>query len=249
MEGAEAAVKLVFLGVGDASQQQLGHASAVVELAAQRLLIDCGPGVLKSYLDRYGRLPEALFITHCHLDHVADFEKLFIKSWFAEGARPRPKIFVPVGIVEQLHQRVASFPQPLAEGGVNFWDAFQLIPVSREFEYAGKRFHVPEVRHHRPGSAYGLYLPECFFYTGDTRPIPEVIKSLDEVTTIFHDCSVIGNPSHSGIDDLLREYDATLRERVYCYHYNSRSDVDAFKRKQLKVVEAGQEFVFPIQAA
>ena len=234
------------MGVGDASQEGLGHAAAVLDIDSRhRLLIDCGPGVLASFTEKYHALPDALFITHCHLDHIADFEKLFIKAWFSDRQKPLIKLFVPVAIIPLLHERVATYPGALAEGGVNFWDAFQLVPVSSDFEFAGERFQVLPVRHHRPLSAFGLYLEDKFFYTGDTRPIPELLThEISEKTQIFHDCSIVGNPSHSGLDDLLREYNEALLNRLFVYHYHQASDREQFEQAGLSVVLKGQEFLF-----
>jgi len=39
------------------------------------------------------------------------------------------------------------------------------------------------------------------------RPIPEVLRQYAQTgELIAHDCGLTGNPSHSGIDDLEREY-------------------------------------------
>jgi len=199
-------IKVKFLGVGGASQENLGHAAIVVELNEARLLVDCGPGTVRAYRDEYGTMPDAVFITHCHLDHVGDFENLFIQSWFHQPTRKQPKIFVPASIVALLNTRVGSYPEVLAEGGVNFWDAFQLIPVIDKFVFAETQFVVLPVRHHAPDTAFGLWLKDHFFYTGDTRPIPEVLTyKVGKKETIFHDCGVIGNPSHTGIDDIFSE--------------------------------------------
>lgn len=239
-----------FLGVGDAAQQELGHASMVVECGEKKLLVDCGPGVLKSYVDMYQHLPDAVFITHCHLDHIADFENLFIKTWFSRQSHYRPKIFVPVHIIPFLHQRVATYPGVLAEGGVNFWEAFQLIPVSETFEFSGIVFDVFPARHHGMNSAFSLCVQDAFFYSGDTRPVPEVIEHCVSATTqIFHDCSVIGNPSHSGIDDVLREYLPQTIQRMYFYHYNNPQDVKIFEEKGLNVISKHQLFTFYIKTS
>jgi ribonuclease BN (tRNA processing enzyme) len=230
--------------VGDASQAELGHASAAFSHGEQRLLIDCGPGVLDAFFKAYQALPDAVFITHCHLDHIADFEKLFIKSWFS-NPRKQPLVIVPAPIIPLLHERVGTYPGALAEGGVNFWQGFQLIPVSRNFELFGLRFEVKPARHHGPNSAFSLYLPDVFYYTGDTRPIPEILEhEVSASTAIFHDCSVQGNPSHSGIDDLKREYSDDVLRRVKVYHYNSKKQKEAFVTQGLECVEQGQSFVF-----
>ncbi len=238
-------VKVSFLGVGSAGQVGLGHASAVVELEKQRLLIDCGPGTLLRFRERFNTLPDALYITHCHLDHIGDFEGLFIQSWFHKPERHQPKLFVPAPIIPLLHERVATYPNVLAEGGVNFWDAFQLIPVSGKFVFADHTFEAIPVRHHVPKTAFGLRLAKAFFYTGDTRPIPEVIAhQLLESETIFHDCGVIGNPSHTGIEDLLAEYSKETRDRMHCYHYGNEADKNTFKENDLNVISPGDSFQF-----
>ena len=231
-----------FLGVGDAAQQGLGHASAVVELNDKKLLIDLGPGVFDRFVAEYESLPDAVFITHCHLDHVADFERLFIRCWFAEH---RPQIFVPVHLIKLLHERVGNYPGALAEGNVNFWQAFHLVPVSDGFEFEHQQFKVMPARHHGLNSAFSLFLPNTFYYTGDTRPIPEILESIDlDNLIIFHDCSSVGNPSHSGIEDLLENYSDTVLNRIHVYHYHSDSDLEAFKKRNLKFIQSGQRFNF-----
>lgn len=240
-----------FLGVGDASQEALGHASIVVECNTENsknnLLVDCGPGIIQSYVETYNELPSAVFITHCHLDHIADFEVFFIKTWFSGREHFRPKLFVPVSIIPLLHQRVATYPGVLAEGGVNFWDAFQLIPVSDSFEYGSCIFHVFPARHHGANSAFSVCVQDAFFYSGDTRPVPEILEHhVSEKTQIFHDCSVIGNPSHSGIDDIFREYQPATIERMLFYHYHSKKDISAFDKKNMTAVTSGQIFHFSV---
>src|SRR6185437_8201506 len=41
---------------------------------------------------------------------------------------------------------------------------------------------------------------------------------------VAHDCGLVGNPSHTGIDDIEREYDVALRARLLLYHYGSVAD-------------------------
>ncbi len=231
-----------FLGVGSAEEHGLGHSSIVVELGENKLLVDCGPRVLQSYLEKYHSLPEALFVTHCHLDHIADLEKLFFKAWFSER-KIRPILFVPVEIVGVLHQRIASYPGTLAEGGVNFWQAFQLVPVSESFVFAGVVFHLYPARHHAPNSAFSLHLPGAFFYTGDSRPIPDVISHRAVCgELIFHDSCLKGNPSHTGLEDLLREYSPKQLQRMWVYHYQNSSDREVFTRAGIKCALTGDTF-------
>jgi ribonuclease BN (tRNA processing enzyme) len=233
---------LRFLGVGSSQAVELGSASAVIEHDQLPLLmIDCGQEALTAYLARYGQAPEALFITHVHMDHVAGLERLFYKIFFDPQRRGKVKLYVPAAIVPYLHGRVADYPGAIAEGGANWWDGFQLIPVSRGFWHENFWFDVFPVRHHLPDTAFGLRLQGSLVWTGDTRPIPEMLaRFADAGELVAHDCALQGNPSHSGIDDLEREYPAPLLARCVLYHYASAEDGRLLRARSHRVVDAGE---------
>ncbi|RYE75209.1 MAG: MBL fold metallo-hydrolase, partial [Oxalobacteraceae bacterium] len=196
---------------------------------------------LSAYLACYGAMPDALFVTHTHLDHVAGFERLFVAAWFDPARRGRVKLYVPATVVPLLHQRVGSYPNALAEGGVNFWDAFQVIPVGGSFWHDGVHVEVFPARHHWPETAYSLRLRGSLVWTGDTRPIPEALaKYASEGELVAHDCSLEGNPSHSGIADLEREYPPELLSRCVLYHYASAGDGRALEQRGHRVARQGE---------
>lgn len=142
-------------GVGNASAVALGSPMATLERGgAPWLTIDCGSEGLTSYQAHYGQMPQAVFITHVHLDHVGGLERLFVDSYFSER-RGRTRLYVPAPVVPLLQRRLADYPNVLAEGGANFWDAFQLVPVGEAFWHDGVRLEVFPVRHHWPETAYG----------------------------------------------------------------------------------------------
>lgn len=233
---------LRFLGVGNAAAaDQLGSASAVIERDGEPLLmIDCGQEALAAYLCTYSAMPQAIFITHVHMDHVAGLERLFFATRFDPAQCGRVRLYVAAALVPHLQARVADYPGVLAEGGSNFWDAFQLIPVSCGFWHRKLWFDVFAVRHHAPGTAFGLRLRGSLLYTGDTRPIPEVLNThADQGELIAHDCALIGNPSHSGLDDLEREYGKNLLDRLLIYHYGSAAEAESMVARGYRVAHAG----------
>ena len=233
---------LRFHGVGNASAVELGSAMATLEReGVPWLTIDCGGEGLTAFQARYGDMPRAVFITHVHLDHVAGMERLFVASYFDPARRGQVRLYVPAPLVPLLHQRIASYPNVLAEGGANFWDAFQLVPVGEAFWHDGQRLEVFPVRHHWPETAFGLRLRGSMVWTGDTRPIPEMLaRHADAGELIAHDCGLHGNPSHSGIDDLEREYPPALLARCVLYHYASAEDGEALRAHGHRVATPGE---------
>ncbi len=238
---------LRFLGVGAAPAVELGNASAVLERDGEpMLLIDCGADALHRYLDTYGKPPPALYVTHVHMDHVGGLEELFYRVWFDDAVRGVIPLYSHANLVPWLQGRVADYPGVLAEGGVNFWDAFRLVPCSRGFWHAGWWFEVFASRHHRPGTSFGLALPGSFVWTGDTRPVPEALEvHAARGELVAHDCSLVGNPSHAGVDDIEREYPVSLQQRLILYHYGSRADGEQLTTRGLRVAQPGEVFDLP----
>ncbi len=231
---------LRFLGVGSAAAVDLGSSGAALERDGEPvLMIDCGAEGLSAFQRNYGRLPPAVFITHAHMDHVGGLERLFAAAWF--GDRPDIPIYVSAALVPLLHRRIASYPSVVAEGSVNFWDALRLVAAETGFWHDGCWFEVFEVRHHAPGSAFGLCLPGSFCWTGDTRPIPETLSlHARRGEVVAHDCALVGNPSHSGIEDIEREYPPELRERLVLYHYGSENEANAMRDRGYRVARLGE---------
>ena len=243
---------LRFLGVGNAQAAPvLGSASGVLERdGAPLMMIDCGQEALSAYLDRYGTPPRALYVTHAHMDHVGGLERLFYGIYFDAKLRGKTRLYVHAALVPHLQARIADYPEVLAEGGANFWDAFALIPVSRGFWHEGLWFDVFATRHHAPGTSFGIALEGSFVWTGDTRPIPEMLaRHAAHGELVAHDCGLAGNPSHTGLEDLAREYPEELRRRLVLYHYASEADGVELARHGYRVARVGETVTLPAPRA
>ena len=235
-----------FLGTGAASNQGLGNAACLLEYQQKPwLLIDCGHDTLQRFQSHTGLdLPEFVFITHLHFDHIAGLEQLFFQSF---RHKTLPVVYVPVALVEKLTQILSH--TGLAEGGINLWQQLRVVPVLETFWHQGQKLHCYPVRHHQPGSAYCLHVPGLCLFTGDTRPIPEIINhKACYAEVIFHDCNVKGNPSHSGVGDLLYEYSPDVLQRIWAYHYYSHQEADKIRAQGIKVVKPGERILLDSSA-
>jgi ribonuclease BN (tRNA processing enzyme) len=238
---------LHFLGVGSAQAVELGSSGAVLERdGAPLLLIDCGPETLTRYLDVYHSAPRAVYITHTHMDHVAGLERLFYRAYFDPALKGTVKLYAHAALLPFLQARIADYPNVVAEGGANFWDAFQLIACSRGFWHEGLWFDVFPTRHHAPLTSFGLALRGAFAWTGDTRPVPEQLAQFAGTREVIaHDCALNGNPSHTGVDDLEREYPDELRKRMILYHYGSATDGALIAARGHRVARRGERVTLP----
>ena len=153
----------------------------------------------------------------------------------------RVRVYVPAAVVPLLHERVANYPNVVAEGGVNFWDAFQLVAVGDHFWHDGLHLETFAVRHHWPRTAFALRVPGSLVWTGDTRPIPELLAHhAGDGELVAHDCALHGNPSHSGLDDLEREYPPGLLARCVLYHYGSAAEAETMRARGMRVADPGE---------
>jgi hypothetical protein len=62
---------------------------------------------------------------------------------------------------------------------------------------------------------------------------------------LVHDCDLDGNPSHTGLSDLLREYHVDLRRQMIVYHYASPEAGMELEKAGLRVAKPGDRLTLP----
>lgn len=168
------------------------------------------------------------------MDHVGGLERLFFRAYFDATLRGNIRLYAQAALVPVLRARVADYPQVLAEGGANFWDAFHLVPVSRGFWHGRVWFDVFPTRHHAPGTSFGLALRGSVVWTGDTRPIPEMLAAhAAHGEVIAHDYHSRQQPLAP--DRGCRAPCSAGAGRLVLYHYGSADEGTALATRGYRV--------------
>jgi hypothetical protein len=230
---------LRFLGVGNSAAVELGSASAVIERDDAAAADDrLRPGSADR-LPRTVRRATARAVHHPRAHGPRRrLERLFYATYFSE-LRGKVRLYVPAPLVTYLHGRLADYPGVIAEGGANWWDGFQLVPVTRGFWHEGVWFDVFPVRHHLPEPPSACAWPARWCGPATRGRSGDAGAARRRGELVAHDCALQGNPSHSGIEDLEREYPRELLSRCLFYHYGG-DDAAAMRARAHRVADAGE---------
>jgi ribonuclease BN (tRNA processing enzyme) len=149
-------------------------------LVEQRLLLDCGPGVLAKLRERpdgTNGWPDvsAIAITHLHLDHWGDLVPWVWGSLFGPGAaHAKPELRLPPGATATLRPILAQL------GGEDIFDrAFEVAEYEsgQPFELAGLTVTaLPVVHYSMPAYGFRVEGDRTLAYSGDTGPCDELVE-------------------------------------------------------------------------
>ncbi|MEF8881415.1 MAG: MBL fold metallo-hydrolase [Halapricum sp.] len=190
-------MQLTFLGTGSAMPTgDRFQTGLLVESGGDRLLIDCGSGVLHAL----ARTPtgyegtDTVLLTHHHLDHVSDLLALLKARWLAEedslavAGPPGTSTLVRdlLDVHDYLDGRVDLAIRDLTEGA---------------FSLAGFDCQAMETRHSMQGFAYRIGHPDSdrdLVFSGDSEAFTDLIAFADGAAALVHDCSF---PDDAGISN------------------------------------------------
>jgi ribonuclease Z len=111
---SQPSIKVTLLGTAAGPLIRLNRyqTTTVVEANGEKLLFDCGRGVLFRMVQA-GIAPESvtnLFITHLHSDHVVDIPDLLLTPWASRTPRKTPlEVWGPAGTVEMMDNLQKAF--------------------------------------------------------------------------------------------------------------------------------------------
>jgi len=193
-------MKLIFLGVGEAFDENIPNNSHLIITDKTKLLLDCGltaaPQVWKYNPDP--NLLDAVYISHWHADHYFGLPGLLLRMW--EGGRTRPiTIISKKGFKDQ-------FAKLMDLAYLNFQEKFKFeIKIIEVAEDEKIKFNELELSFNQTvhsGENFAVKVSDqknVMAYSGDGSPLPNnnFYKNLDLLIleTYLYDQEKIGHSS------------------------------------------------------
>ena len=112
------------------------------------------------------------------------------------------------------------------------------------FSFGGVQLVFFQNRHTPGKPSYGLLLNEKVLFSGDTRPIPDIVEHFSP-QTILHDCTLSDwNPVHASVNELLDAYPASVRRKMYLMSYEDHWEQyrDKVEKEFAGFASQGQDF-------
>ena len=201
------------------------HSGYLVE-GPERLLLDCGPGVL-------GRLREAeswpsvdaIAITHWHLDHWGDLVPWVWGSFYlsSNGPVPRPELWVQPGggeFLASLGERI-GFPDM-------FERAFRLAEYTPGEPFSAGGLSVRPVRvPHYTLETYAFRVENAtrsLTYSGDSAPCDELVEAARDADLFVCEATLLrgeldGEPrGHLSLDEAVDHFERSGAKRLLVTH-------------------------------
>jgi ribonuclease BN (tRNA processing enzyme) len=201
------------------------HSGYLVE-GTERLLLDCGPGVLGRMRETDGwPKVDAIAITHFHLDHWGDLVPWVWGSFYlsSNGPVPKPELWVQPGGAEYLTalgERL-GFPDM-------FERAFKLAEYAQGVPFAAGSLTVTPIRvPHYTLQTYAFRVengPRSLAYSGDSAPCEELVETARDADLFVCEATLLrgdldGEPrGHLSLDEAVEAFEASGAKRLLVTH-------------------------------
>ncbi len=255
-------MKLVFVGTGSAFTVGGNYNSNMYFESenGKKLLIDCGADVRHALYDLGldHNAFEAVYISHLHADHIGGMEWLAFKTMFDLKNPHRVDLYFADSMEAPLWNILAGGLCSLddVEAELSTYFKLHLVHPDGKFVWQNTEFHLFQTIHQISNKklfpSFGLEAKIDGYHvilSTDTRfPIHEserLLKLYEPADIIFHDCETNTRKSnvHAHYTELLT-LDASIRKKMWLYHYNPGELPDACKDGFRGFIKRGQCFDF-----
>jgi ribonuclease BN (tRNA processing enzyme) len=201
------------------------HSGYLVE-GPERLLLDCGPGVLGRMreTDGWPRV-DAIAVTHFHLDHWGDLVPWVWGSFYlsTNGPVPRPELWVQPGGAEFL----AGLGERLGFPDM-FERAFSLAEYEPNVAFSAGALSVTPIRvPHYTLQTYAFRVEDghrSLAYSGDSAPCSELVECARDVDLFVCEATLLraeldGEPrGHLSLEEAVEAFEASGARRLLVTH-------------------------------
>jgi ribonuclease BN (tRNA processing enzyme) len=218
---------VTFLGTGSAMQSaDRAQTGILVEDGDDRLLLDCGAGVLRRLQQERGyEAVEHVLLTHHHLDHCSDLLALLKARWLA-GAETL-SVAGPPGTEALVEDLLSAHDYLRDRVDLTLRDV-----ESGQFSFGGFDVQARETRHSLPCLAYRF--GDDFAFSGDSEAFAELAAFFDGCSVVAHDCSfpdsvdVSNHPTPSSLGEAFAGVDVETLVLTHLYpHTDGEHDAMA----------------------
>jgi ribonuclease BN (tRNA processing enzyme) len=236
----------------------------ITSASGKCLLVDCGSDIRFSLREiksreEYSKLViDAVYISHCHSDHVGGMEFLAITNYFS-NRRGKLKLFAEEDLMLSLwNETLKGLINCIQGKSMHIDDYFICNPLKdgSSFVFDEIIFTLVRMPHvtcnERIKYSYGLLIGKVnsdkhtIFISTDSQFSPDIISLIaPKVDTIFHDCETTPFKTgvHAHYDELLT-LPVAIRNKLWLYHYNPDPAYDPKAEGFKGFITKGQEFHF-----
>lgn len=209
-----ASPRLVLLGTGTAiPQADRGPTAGLLQSGSANILIDAGSGTLQK-LAAQGVHPlalDAVFLTHAHLDHLADLLPLAFALAIPGVHRDAPLVVhlsrPALALWRRLQDALGNWLQP-----PDTHLRFEILNAPGAYTFRDVRIRTSPVQHHASSIGFRFTLPNgaALAWPGDTAPCDALPALLQDADLAVLECSVpdgVDVPGHlnpTSLVDVLR---------------------------------------------
>ena len=198
----------------------------------KNLLIDAGTDIRFSLRDvglSYKDI-NAIYLTHCHSDHVGGFEYLAFTTYFDPSCTEKIQLFGNSKLLRLAwNNSLKGGLESVQVKVLNLNDYFDvcMIPDNGSFIWQDIKFRIVQSVHIMNGfcivPTYGLmieYKGKTIYYTGDVQCNPNQIKDFyDKSDLIIQDCETAYKSGVHAHYSELTELNEKIRNKMYLVHF------------------------------
>ncbi len=228
-------IRVILLGTGGGPTVRLQRfgPSTLVEAGNEKLLFDCGRGVLLRLMQAGIPLDNVtrVFLTHLHSDHIVDIPDLLLSPWASFGRKAHMEFWGPEGTQDMMDhlQRAFAFDIHIRRDVDERFPGEGIRVVSHDisqgtvYEHGGVKVTAFLVDHGPVKPAFGYrvdYRGHSLVLSGDTRYSENLARFSRGADILVHEAS---DP-----DAIRAHLDPEKLQRIRAHHITPEQAAELF---------------------